>query len=129
MRFRLASVLLMGVVALVALGASLAAVETSPPAVSAVTASKLCHEGLGSKAPNAELTTVAEVRIRRVGTYPYPVAPHAFTPTNGSQLAAWCWTGRPGHYKLYAVAARYKPVYIESVNFPKTPPPGPAQTP
>ncbi len=131
--YRRAVALVLGAVAVVAFGASLAATEASAPtrpvpSVLHPTASDLCHAALGSRALNAKLTTVQAVRAVRIGPGLAP-ALHAFPATPLSQVAAWCWTGRPGSYSLYAVAGSRKLVRVEGVAFDKVPSPGPAPIP
>jgi hypothetical protein len=132
--YRKAVVLVFGAVAFVALGASLAAVETGTPVPRPVasvlhpTASQLCRAALGSKVLNAKLATVGAVRALRIGP-DAASAPHAFAPTPGSQVAAWCWTGRPGTYRLYAVVGSHRAVHVEGVTWSYTPRPGPASIP
>jgi hypothetical protein len=132
--YRKAAALVFGAVALVALGGSLAAIESGGPAPRPVpsvlypTASQLCRAALGSKMLNAKLTTVGAVRALRIGPDAAP-APHAFAPTPGSQVAAWCWTGKPGTYRLYAVTGSHSAVHVEGVTWSSTPRPGPAPIP
>ncbi|HEY5111509.1 MAG TPA: hypothetical protein VII67_04180 [Acidimicrobiales bacterium] len=119
-----------GLIALAALGASLAAVEsagrTRSPSPTA-TARALCHDILGARALNSEPEKLSAVRQFTFGPGDHP-APNAFPGLGTNQVVGLCWIGRPSTgYRLFAVATGYKPVRIEGVTgvgFRSTPLPG-----
>lgn len=118
---------------MVALDASLAAVESSGPSPSqATTARALCHGILGARALSSAPTTLRTVRQFTYGPGIHP-APNAFPGLSGNEVIGVCWTGKPSAgYELYAVAAGYKPVRIEGVSgvgFTSTPRSGFAEIP
>ena len=79
----------------------------------------LCEEAFGRRVVNSAPATVGAVRRIVAGT---------FVGDRASHVAAWCWTGRVHLYKLYAIAAEYRPVFVEEPAGPHvtTPPrPGP----
>lgn len=118
-------------IALAALGASLAAVENAgrPRSLSpTATARALCHDILGARALNSEPEKLSTVRQFTFGPATHPAAPSAFPGLSTNQVVGVCWIGRPSTgYKLFAVATGYKPVFIEGVTgvgFTSTPLPG-----
>ena len=100
----------------------------SPPPTA--TARTLCHNAFGFGSLNSAPGTVSDVRaFIPGGPSDNRPAPHAFPRASSDEVVGWCWTGGPGSYDLYAVAAGYKPVRVEGLGGPletKTPPPGPA---
>jgi hypothetical protein len=129
-RYRGAAFVVAGLIALAALGATLAAVESAgrprPPSPTA-TARALCHDILGARALNSEPEKLITVRQFTYGPGSRP-APNAFPGLDTSQVVGVCWTAKPSTgYELYAVASGYKPVRIEGVTgvgFTSTPLPG-----
>ena len=94
-------------------------------------AARLCGSAFPGHALNSVIGTIEEVRSLKVGPG-YSPAPNAFAHLPQSQEIAWCWTGAPGHYVLYAVASGQKPVRVEALlgpNASQTPEPGPAPIP
>lgn len=99
--------------------------------VPASEASKLCASAFSARTLNSATGTVAEVRSLTVGPG-IRVAAHAFPGVSGSEVIAWCWTGGPGHFVLYAVADGHAPVKVEGLSGPnatQTPQPGPPPIP
>jgi hypothetical protein len=106
------------------------------PSKSLSTARGLCRSALGAKALNAAPGTIGALRKLIVGPTSVSIATsrfaHVFPGAKGAQIIGWCWTGEPGNYKLYAVAAAYKPVGVEGLRgktYRMTPAPGPAPIP
>ena len=79
----------------------------------------LCQGDFGRRVVNTAPATLGAVRRIVAG---------AFVGDNASHLVAWCWTGRVHLYKLYAIAAEYRPVFVEELAGPHVtapPQPGP----
>src|ERR1035437_10342950 len=114
------------IVAVIALGVSLAAFTSSGPSPT-TTAQALCHDILGARALNSEPEKVSTIRQFTYGPDVHP-APNAFLGLGMNQVVGVCWTGRPSiGYELYATASGYKPVRIEGVKgvgFRSAPAPG-----
>jgi hypothetical protein len=94
---------------------------------------RICETALGATKTvlNAMATSVQDVRQLAVGPGP-PVAPHAFATAQGTDRAAWCWTGVPTNYTLFAVGPDGSTVRVEGLGgptFTSTPAPGPAPIP
>ena len=129
-RYRGAAFVVTGLIALAALGATLAAVERAGrprPSSPTATARALCHDILGARALNSEPEKLITVRQFTYGPGSRP-APNAFPGLGTNQVVVVCWSGKPRTgYELYAVASGYKPVRIEGVTgvgFTSTPLPG-----
>jgi hypothetical protein len=91
----------------------------------------MCRRSLDGGFLNAEPATVSEVRLIRVGPGGQP-GQDALPSAAGETLAAWCWTGVPGAYTLYAIGPDGARVRIEGLSGPEfasTPAPGPAPIP
>ena len=114
-------------IALVALGVSLVAFTGAGPGPTS-RAQLLCHDVLGGRALNSESEKVSTVRQFSYGPADFHPAVNAFPALRTNQAVAVCWTGTPSRgYRLYAVAAGYKPVLIEGVTgvgFTSAPAPG-----
>lgn len=94
----------------------------------AIVSARLCSSAFGTTYANSDPTTVEDVRSLQVGPG-YQPGKGAFRGAAGTQVAAWCWTGSPGIWRLYAVAQGYPPVLTEGVSFSQIPSPGPAPIP
>jgi hypothetical protein len=93
----------------------------------------MCAIALGATRTvlNAAAASVQAVRELAVGPA-RRVAPHAFATAQGSDPAAWCWTGGPTNYTLFAVGPDGSTVKAEGLRGPtfiSTPRPGPAPIP
>lgn len=102
-------------------------------AVATADPERMCADALSSTKTvlNAMTASVQDVRELRVGIGP-PVAPHAFAPAPATDRAAWCWTGEPTNYTLFAVGPDGSAVRVEGLGgptFTTTPAPGPAPIP
>lgn len=114
--YRMAGIALAGLVGLCALAASLVAVShgSASPASLATT---LCRTSFGSKARNSAPGTVAQLRtVTLGGPQPYKPDLRAFPGVSTDTTIAWCWTGGPRDYTLYAVAVGFKPVMVQQVS-------------
>jgi hypothetical protein len=105
----------------------------SPAPAATADPGRMCATALGSTKTvlNAMAASVQDVRELVVGPG-RAVAPHAFATARGTDRAAWCWTGRPTNYTLFAVGPDGSAVRIEGLGGPtfiSTPPPGPAPIP
>lgn len=91
-------------------------------------AATLCGSALGTNYLNSAPTTVGDIRHLSIGP---PGQPYrgSFAGLDDNRIAAWCWTGSPGGYTLYAVAQGRPPLRIEGVTVSQTPAPGPALIP
>jgi hypothetical protein len=127
MRHRVVAFSTAPLIALVALGVSLAAFTGAGPSPTS-TARLLCHDVLGGRALNSEPEKVSTVRQFGYGPADFHPAPNAFRTLGAIHTVAVCWTGTPnGGYELYAVTTGYKPVRIEGVTgvgLKSTPTPG-----
>lgn len=121
-----------------ALGASLAAAETTTQSPATV-ASSMCHAGYGKLLLNSAPETVQTVRsfyISPGGPGPSPqlratkARKFAALSLTRTEVMAWCWT-RTGtdRFTAFALAAGHKPLYIEGVAGIGPPGPGPAAIP
>jgi len=91
----------------------------------------MCSRSLPQGFLNAAPATVSDVRSIRVGPGGEP-GKNAFPAAAGADIAAWCWTGGPGHYILFAIGPDGSRVLIEGLSGPEltsTPAPGPAPIP
>jgi len=109
------------------------AATTPDDRATATGAGRMCAAALGSTKTvlNAVAASVQDVRELVVGAG-RAVAPHAFATAQGTDRAAWCWTGRPTDYTLFAVGPDGSAVRVEGLGGPtfvSTPPPGPAPIP
>lgn len=91
-------------------------------------AARLCSSAFGSRYINSAIGTVAEVRTLTVGPGFQP-AKDAFSDVPAGQVAAWCWTGAAGAYRLYAVVQGHPPLKVEGLAVANAPGPGPAPIP
>ena len=91
-------------------------------------AARLCSSAFGSRYINSAVGTVSEVRNLTVGPGFQP-AKDAFSGVPAGQVAAWCWTGTSGDYRLYAVVQGHPPIKIEGMAVAQAPAPGPAPIP
>jgi len=62
----------------------------------------ICHTYVPGPIRDAITTTVEAFRELRVG--PRKANTHLFPKSDPGDAAAWCWTGNPGAYNVYAVA-------------------------
>lgn len=111
-----------------ACGGSAASPASSQATSPATEAAKLCSSAFGSRYINSALGTVGDVRAITVGPGFQP-AKDAFSGVPASQVAAWCWTGTSGDYRLYAVVQGHPPVKVEGMAVAQAPAPGPAPIP
>lgn len=99
----------------------------------AVVARMLCKSAFGGRALNSAPVSVKKLRTSIPGgPERTPPLRNAFRGAPSTSVAAWCWTGRPQKYRLYAVVNDYPPHYFEGVAglpFTTTPAPGPAAIP
>lgn len=105
--------------------------ETEP--VAATDAERMCADALASTKTvlNAMETSVQEVRDLVVGVGAR-TARRAFATADGTDRAAWCWTGGPTNFTLFAVGPDSSAVLVEGLRgdtFVTTPAPGPAPIP
>ena len=97
-------------------------------------AESLCRAAFGDRYLNAGPGTVGEVRSWESGG-PSPgvrIGKDAFRGASPRSLAAWCWLGRPGLYKSYAVRPGFAPVLMGAVGgatITAPPPAGPPTLP
>ena len=91
-------------------------------------AAKLCSSAFGSRYINSAAGTVGDVRTLTVGPGFQP-AKDAFVGVPVGHVAAWCWTGSSGDYRLYAVVRGQTPLKIEDLAVAQAPAPGPAPIP
>lgn len=134
MQYRVVAATVVGLVAICALCASLAAVTsgpTSPLRVSSqmrAVAKTSCRAALpGARVLAGTPITVGAVRAfpprtHAIGGRAIP-RPHAFPTLSKNQVVAWCWThGTRAHAPMvaYVVAPGYKPLEID-VRFPEQP--------
>lgn len=103
------------------------------PRSAGAVARTLCRDTLGSRALNSAPVSVKVLRASIPGG-PGRAPPFrdAFRGAPTAAVAAWCWTGAPRSYRLYAVVQGYRPRYFEGVAgspFTRTPAPGPAAIP
>ncbi len=105
----------------------------SAPENPAVVARLLCNGAFGNRALNSSPVSVKEVRTSVPGgPAESPPLRDAFRGASTGAVAAWCWTGKPQNYHLYAVVQGYPPRFFEGVvgpPFTSTPAPGPAAIP
>lgn len=105
--------------------------STQQSSMSTSTPDQLCATALPAGHLNAASTTVGEVHATVVGPGSRPGS-DAFVGSPDSAAAAWCWTGTPGDYVLYAAGPDGESVRIEGLageTFTSTPAPGPAPIP
>jgi hypothetical protein len=95
---------------------------------SGASASSLCRVAFDTGALNFASGTVGDLRNLAIGPALRP-APAAFAGAGAAEPIAWCWTGSPGNYTLYAVAHGYQPVRVEGLSQRELPDPGPAAIP
>jgi hypothetical protein len=121
MRLRTAGVVIGGLVALAALGASLAAVESQVPpnpaphsyAAARAEAKNLCHAAFGSRLLGAGPASVRNVRTPARTKLTYPARPTAFPGVSTTTFAAYCNVAAgPKFHKLYAIAKGFGPVFV-----------------
>ncbi|HUI49872.1 MAG TPA: hypothetical protein VL119_14340 [Acidimicrobiia bacterium] len=109
-----------------------AALGTAGAAGAATGALQMCRRALGARTVlNAKLASVQEVRSLQVGPGGYP-APKAFPNAAPTGPAAWCWTGRPSDYVLFAVGSGGTKTRVEGLHgavFTSPPAAGPAPIP
>lgn len=94
-------------------------------------AAKLCSSAFGTHYLNSATGSVADVRTLAVGPG-YRPGRDAFVGMAGSHTMAWCWTGAPGAYTLYAVVQGHPPFRMEGLGGTlelQAPAPGPAPIP
>ncbi|HET9732945.1 MAG TPA: hypothetical protein VFP54_09750 [Acidimicrobiales bacterium] len=121
------------VLALVGCGSSITkgltpVTETSHMTSPATEATKMCSSAFGSHYVNSAIGTVGDVRTLEVGPGLQP-GESAYVGLPASQVSAWCWTGTPGDYTLYAVVGGRPPLKIEGMAVSQAPAPGPAPIP
>ena len=113
---------MVGLVALVALGASLAAVEGQVPANPAphsyaaakAEAMRLCHAAFGSRLLGAGPASVGNVRTPARTDLTYQARPQAFSGVSTTTFAAYCDVAAGAKFhKLYAIAKGFGPVFIK----------------
>lgn len=133
MKRRFVVAIVVGLVALCALGASLAAVmnSTSPfvvtSAMRAAARSSCQSAPLSTRVLSATPITVAQVRAWPPRTHPVRghgfSHPDAFPTLPGTRVVAWCWTRglrASDPTVAYVVAPGYKPVKLD-VRYPQVP--------
>lgn len=114
--------------ALGACGGSAASRPSSQSTSPATDAAHLCSSVFGSHYINSAMGTVGDVRTITVGPG-YQPGKDAFVGVPDGQVAAWCWTGTSGDYKLYAVVQGHPPLKVEGLAVARAPAPGPAPIP
>jgi hypothetical protein len=123
--------LIVGSFALAACGHATTAQCNSEVTSPTTEAARLCSSALAAHYLNSAPGTVADVRRLTVGPG-YRPGKDAFVGEADTQTVAWCWTGGPGGYTLYAVVQGHPPLKIEGMGGPlatQTPAPGPAAIP
>ena len=114
-------------------GATTVAIAEPTPVCSGSSASptnsaQVCASAFGARYINSAPATIGDVRSITVGPGGQP-GKGAFVGLPASQTAAWCWTGTPGLFILYAVVDGHPPVRIEGIAQSQLPTPGPASIP
>ena len=123
--------LIVGGFALAACGHATAAQSNSEVTSPTTEATRLCSSAFATRYLNSAPGTVGDVRSLTVGPGNRP-GKDAFIGESDRQTVAWCWTGGPGDYTLYAVVQGHPPLKIEGLGGPletQTPAPGPAAIP
>jgi hypothetical protein len=69
-----------------------------------VNAAWVCRQYTPGPHVSAEATTVAEFRSTTIGTVG-PTQLQRFPKLSATTAAAWCWSGKPGAYRVYEVAS------------------------
>lgn len=106
-----------------------AASPSSSQATSPITdAAKLCSSVFDAHYINSAVGIVRDVRTLTVGPG-YQPGKDAFVGVPDGQVAAWCWTGISGAYRLYAVVQGHPPLKVEGMAVAQAPAPGPAPIP
>ena len=123
--------LIVGSFALAACGHATTAQSNNAVTSPTTGAARLCSSAFPAHYLNAASGTVADVRSLTVGPG-YKPGKNAFVGEADSRTVAWCWTGGPGDYTLYAVVQGHPPLKIEGMSGPRathTPAPGPGAIP
>ncbi len=76
--------------------------ERPPP--TQLNAGYLCRRYVPGHLVSSEATTVGELRTTTIGSRG-PAQSKSFPKLGNPTAAAWCWTGKPDAYNVYAVAS------------------------
>lgn len=117
MKFKTAAIAIAALVALAALGASLAAVQSSKrtrtPAHPVAAARALCHDAFGKRSSPGSPASVRNIRTPARTDLPLPAKPDAFPGLGTLTFAAYCVRT---HRTLFAVASGFSPVFIKRIS-------------